>query len=128
VTDSESYANLVHWLEECERYADNVDNSVNKAVFANKCDISESDRTIDSKRGQEFAKQNNLTFFETSAKTGAGVDEAFTSFVTAITERVLQKFHRDDDDDAPKKKKKKNIKLGKDTKDKDKEKKKCGCN
>jgi len=47
------------------------------ALVANKCDLPE--RAVSTEEGAAFAKRHGLLFFEASAKTGQGVNEAFTS-------------------------------------------------
>ena len=44
--------------------------------MGNKAELT-NQKVISKQQGEEFAKSNNLTFFETSAKTGQGIDEAF---------------------------------------------------
>lgn len=39
--------------------------------------MPESEKKIDSARGQALADQHGLTFFETSAKTGLNVNQVF---------------------------------------------------
>jgi Ras-related protein Rab-5C len=43
------------------------------ALVGNKCDCLESERKVPKMKANEFAKSNNMIFYETSAKTGEGV-------------------------------------------------------
>jgi len=43
-------------------------------------------RKVSTKEGREYAEEERLLFFETSAKTGANVQEVFTAIAIAIPE------------------------------------------
>ena len=47
-------------------------------------------RKISTKEGREYAEEENLLFFETSAKSGANVQEVFTAIANAIPETQLK--------------------------------------
>lgn len=52
------------------------DNAYSKMIIllvANKCDLK-LERQVSTEEGQAFAQRNNLLYFETSAKTGQGVE------------------------------------------------------
>lgn len=46
-------------------------------LIGNKCDLEDM-RQVSTEEGQRFAKQNGISFFETSAKTGDDVVTCFT--------------------------------------------------
>lgn len=46
-------------------------------LIGNKNDLQDQ-RKVSFEEGESFAKENDLIFFETSAKTSAGVEETFT--------------------------------------------------
>ena len=48
---------------------------VAKILVANKIDLP--NRTVSSDRGYALAQEHGLNFFETSAKTGANINELF---------------------------------------------------
>ncbi|GKT27759.1 Small GTPase like protein, partial [Aduncisulcus paluster] len=54
----------------------------------NKIDLVES-RKVDKSTAEEFATENNILYFETSAKTGEGVEEMFLQ----IAEKCVMKEH-----------------------------------
>jgi Ras-related protein Rab-8A len=55
---------------------DNAEEDVNKILIGNKCDLNEK-RSIEKFRGEELAKEYNIQFFETSAKSNQNIEEAF---------------------------------------------------
>jgi len=46
-------------------------------IVGNKCDIEENLREVGFEEGKEYAENKGYKFFETSAKTGQGIKEAF---------------------------------------------------
>lgn len=73
VTGEESFSHVNSWLRNID---DNASSDVCKVLVGNKADV-EDGRVISKERGEMVAQNNNLQFFETSAKTGDGVKEAF---------------------------------------------------
>ena len=47
-------------------------------------------RKISTKEGREYAEEESLLFFETSAKSGANVQEVFTAIANAIPETQMK--------------------------------------
>ena len=45
-------------------------------------------KVISSEEGEAVAKENGMQFFETSAKSGVGIQEAFESIAKAIIEKL----------------------------------------
>jgi len=73
VTRRETFEHLPSWLEDCRKYSNQ---NITIMLIGNKCDM-ESKRAVSREEGEEFAKKNNLTFLETSAKTSENVEQAF---------------------------------------------------
>ena len=76
---------LSSWFNEIKNQAD-----ANALIFlvANKKD-KEEEREVATSKGEQFAREKGLHgFFETSAKTGEGVEETFMSAA-----RMLFKMH-----------------------------------
>ena len=75
VSNNDTFQGLGYWLKELN---DKV-NKENMLLFlaGNKCDVDSSKKQVPTNRAKEFAEQNNMIFFETSAKTGVGVKELF---------------------------------------------------
>ena len=59
-------------------------------LVGNKSDLEET-RQVPSEEGAAFARKNDLFFFETSAKTAAGVEETFTQATKQIYQGILDK-------------------------------------
>jgi Ras-related protein Rab-2A len=65
-------------------------------LCANKTDL-EDKRVITAEEGQEFATRHNLIYVETSAKSGAGVDDAFNKTSESILDKIQAGLDIQDD-------------------------------
>lgn len=84
ITDKVSFNNVKQWLGEIDRYACE---SVNKFIIGNKCDLV-SNRQVSTSEAKEFADSLAVPFLETSAKTAAGIEEAFLQLADLIKARI----------------------------------------
>eukprot|EP00163_Fabomonas_tropica_P022416 TRINITY_DN3908_c1_g1_i2.p1 TRINITY_DN3908_c1_g1~~TRINITY_DN3908_c1_g1_i2.p1 ORF type:complete len:209 (-),score=33.60 TRINITY_DN3908_c1_g1_i2:213-839(-) len=73
VTSKESFDNCKTWISEIRKHS--VEDIV-IGLVGNKVDL-EDQRVVSTEEGEKYAEDNNLTFVETSAATGANVSEAF---------------------------------------------------
>ena len=75
---NQTFENLKFWLEEFHA----INNRKNCIVYllGNKLDDKEN-RVIDYKDAKNFAKENNLKYFETSAIQGKGIYEVFSNLI-----------------------------------------------
>ena len=79
-------------MEDLQRWMDFIGEQAPEAkiiLFANKLDL-ESERVVQSSDLEEFAKKNGLTFMEGSAKTGEGVDDAFSRMAEIVSQSKEQ--------------------------------------
>jgi Ras-related protein Rab-5C len=76
----ETLDSLSYWLKELNDKVDQ-DNML-LCLAGNKSDLEPAKKKVPTAKGKEFAEQNNMIFFETSAKTGAGVKELFQAIAT----------------------------------------------
>jgi Ras-related protein Rab-7A len=54
----------------------------------NKCDIDDSLRQVSQKRAQTWCSQNNILYFETSAKSALNVSDAFANITKLALARA----------------------------------------
>jgi len=87
VTSERSFENIKNWMRNIEEHAAD---DVEKMIIANKAD-NEENRVISKERGQTLALEHNVCFFETSAKDGTNVEEAFTSIARTIKDALEEK-------------------------------------
>ena len=74
VTNINSFNSLSNWINNLKTIVDL--NTVLLYIIANKIDLGK-DRVIKTEQIKNFCKEENLIFFETSAKLNIGIDEAF---------------------------------------------------
>ena len=86
ITDRDSFDKVQTWVEELRLY---LPKDTPIAIAGNKCDLS--NRQIDQEEVENYAKSINGAHFDTSAKTGKGIEDIFTE----ITKAVLRKNKRD---------------------------------
>lgn len=81
VSSQDSFDNVQDWLTEVNRFssADTV-----KALVGNKSD--RPDKAVSTEAGTKYAKEHNMPFLETSAKTSGNVEEAFL----AVAEELIK--------------------------------------
>ena len=84
ISDRKTFDNVKTWLSECR---DMCYKDILICLLGNKCDLEEK-RAISLEEGQKFADENNLLFFETSAKDGTNIQEVFVESVTVIVNKI----------------------------------------
>mmetsp|Transcript_94983 Transcript_94983/g.238216 ORF Transcript_94983/g.238216 Transcript_94983/m.238216 type:complete len:200 (+) Transcript_94983:112-711(+) len=82
VTDRATFLHVEYWVAQL---ADHGDENVQKILVGNKSDLADK-RKVTTEEAGELAKKFGMAFFETSAKTGEHVDDAFLN----ITDQVFQ--------------------------------------
>jgi GTPase SAR1 family protein len=80
ITDPRSFASVESWISEINAKAEK---DVSVVLVGNKVDMV-SQRRVTTAEGQELATKFSLPFFETSAKTGANLDEVFVGLAETI--------------------------------------------
>ncbi|KAJ1437955.1 Small GTPase superfamily [Sesbania bispinosa] len=73
ITSMDSFVRAKKWVREVQRQANP---NLTMFLVANKSDLEEQ-REVGNEEGEEYAKENGLSFFETSAKTAHNVNELF---------------------------------------------------
>ena len=102
VTKASSLVKAKHWVAELQRQASP---GIVIALVGNKVDMVEEEdasgepeegaeeerlRKVEMKEGRDYAEEESLLFFETSAKSGLNVNEVFTAIANAIPETSLK--------------------------------------
>ena len=87
VADKRSFTDLDLWLEEIKKNAIKKDISI--ILIGNKIDLKY--RNIDSEEAENFAKNNNLMYCETSCKEGRNIEMAFDMLTKDIIDKQNNK-------------------------------------
>ena len=83
VTNSESFDNLKFWISSIKTNLFEKNIFIPIIIIGNKIDLEDM-REISKDVASTFAKENKFKYFETSAKTGEGVDEAFRDLINQV--------------------------------------------
>ena len=84
ITDKKSFENVLTWLNECR---DTCYKDILICLIGNKSDL-EGKRVISYEEGKNFADENNLLFFETSAKNGSNIKECFNESASVLVDKI----------------------------------------
>lgn len=96
ITKPQSFIKARHWVKELHEQANK---NIIIALVGNKVDIlenNESERKVAREEAEKLAEEEGLLFFETSAKTGANVNEVFLG----IGEKIPLKNPDDDNQNS----------------------------
>ena len=91
ITNRESFNNVSTWVEECKN---NGPSTISLVLVGNKIDL-EDKRQITYDEGEEYANQNNMLFFETSALNGSNIDKMFNDTVESIIRKIENNYYKD---------------------------------
>ena len=89
ITKDETFEHIQSWLKDCK---DLAPKTVLLVLVGNKTDL-EDQRVISKERGENLAKENNMMFFETSAKSGKGIEEAFQKSIEAVDQKIRSGYY-----------------------------------
>ena len=83
ITSKVSFKNLESWMKSLQDIADLSTKPV--IIVGNKCDLNEM-RQVTYEEGEQYAKKLGYHFYETSAKTGENLKEAFDDIFEQLYE------------------------------------------
>ena len=84
VTNTKSWSNVRSWVRNIEG---NAPQTANKILVGNKCDLT-NQRQVSTQQGQQLAREYDIKFFETSARSNTNVQEVFLTLATDVIERL----------------------------------------
>ncbi len=84
ITNESSFSSIDFWIQELKYKVENENMIL--CLVGNKCDVNSNERKITTTKGKNFAMDNNMIFFETSAKTGEGVKDLFVTIANKVYE------------------------------------------
>ncbi len=84
ISSRKTFDDVNIWLKECK---DMCYKDVLICLVGNKCDL-EGRRAISYEEGEKYATDNQLLFFETSAKDGTNIQEIFTESASILVDKI----------------------------------------
>ncbi len=95
LTSSESFDKLKFWIEDSKDKI--TDNNIELLMVGNKSDLID-ERVVTKEKIQKLSEQYNIPYFETSAKTGEGIEEMFNTLINKLLLRKEIRQNNDDDE------------------------------
>lgn len=89
ISNRNSFLNVQSWMKDCR---ENSSGYCQFVLVGNKCDLQDQ-RTVTKEEGSEFALENKILFFETSAKTGLNVQEIFIESIKQIEKKINDGYY-----------------------------------
>ena len=91
VTNKRSFDDLKMWIDSIKSQSKLTEDLENMPIIliGNKIDLPK--RVIDKETALNFAKEQNLEYYETSAKTGEGIDNALKELVKKVMVYINKK-------------------------------------
>ena len=84
ISDKKSFNDVEIWLKDCKEICFK---SVLIYLIGNKSDL-ENKRQVTIEEGKQFADENNLKFYETSALNGNNIEEIFVNSATDLVTKL----------------------------------------
>ena len=119
ITNTESFDNLKFWINSIKANMENKNIFIPVIIIGNKTDMEES-REILTEDAEKFAEENKYKYFETSAKTGEGIDKAIRDLINQI-------LNQSENNDDQKEFRKDSVQIKENTEEKSGKKKKGCC-
>jgi small GTP-binding protein len=87
VTQRTSFEGIKNWVKQIK---EQVSSRVSVVLIGNKTDLVDK-REVKTEEGEELGKEYNYQFFETTAKDGININEAFEALIKTIAEKYSYK-------------------------------------
>ena len=87
INNEDTFDSIQSWIQECKLQ---TPKTVTMILVGNKCDL---ECKVDRNKAKEIAEENGMLYFETSAKTGKGVDELFKKSAAKIKDNIENNYY-----------------------------------
>ena len=89
VTNRQSFLNVQDWFNECKKQ---TPKTVMMVLVGNKIDLNNK-REVSYEEGENFAKNNSMLFYETSAKNGDNIENMFYESAEIIANKINEGYY-----------------------------------
>ena len=86
ITNESSFASINFWIEELKFKVENENMIL--CLVGNKSDANQDERKVSTAKAKNYAQENNMLFYETSAKTGEGIKDLFVKIANKVYEQL----------------------------------------
>ena len=93
ISNKDSFKNVLNWIEDCKVFSPK---NILLVLIGNKSDLNDK-RQVSIEEGKKVADENNMIFFETSAKDNVNINEVFLKSAQKILENIKNKVYDDDE-------------------------------
>jgi len=87
INNEDTFDSVQSWIQECKLQ---TPKTVTMILVGNKCDL---ECKVDRNKAKEIAEENGMLYFETSAKTGKGVDDLFKKSAAKIKDNIENNYY-----------------------------------
>ena len=84
-TKKVTFDNLPNWIKDVKEVKDNIP----IVIFGNKCDLIEKTE-VEKDEAEQFAKDNEMEYFETSAKQNINIENGFKNIIDKAYETAQE--------------------------------------
>ncbi len=95
ISNKNSFEKLNYWIQDLKENADNI-NDLFICLIGNKID-KEDKREVSIEEANKFAQENNMPYFEVSAKTGEGIKNLFDEVIKGAMIKMLNSEEKEVD-------------------------------
>ena len=95
ISNKNSFEKLNYWIQDLKENADNI-NDLFICLIGNKID-KEDKREVSIEETNKFAQENNIPYFEVSAKTGEGIKNLFDEVIKGAMIKMLNSEEKEVD-------------------------------
>ena len=94
ISNKETFNNLDRWINEFK----NLNNNAIIILIGNKSDL-QNQREVTYDEGEQKARKYNIKFFEISALSGEGIDQAFDYLINVLTENYSNENEEEEEEE-----------------------------
>ena len=94
ISNKDSFKNVLNWIEDCKVFSPK---NILLVLIGNKCDLEEK-RQVSIEEGKKVAEENDMIFFETSAKDNININEVFVKSAQKILENIKNNVYEEEED------------------------------
>ena len=89
ITDKESFNSLINKIQKVKDESDLLCRVIPSVLVGNKVDLDDNERKVSFEEGEKLAQENNINFYEISAKENINIKKCISYLVKEIMQNKL---------------------------------------